>query len=347
MVLLALFYAFVFLLGLAVGSFLNVCVARLPYEKSLVWPSSRCPACFQAIRWHDNVPLVGYLVLGGRCRTCNQRFSVRYFLVELVTGLAFVALFHLEMVANVLDLPLLRRNWGFAPGLIPPEATLVYWHHAILVSFLLAASLCDLTEMEIPLSITLWGTIVGLALATALPWPVPEPIPPPPAGAPLSMPPTRGTYAWPVWYPLPDWLSAGSWQLGLATGLAGAIAGMALLRMVRFLFSVARGIEGLGVGDADLMMMAGAFIGWQPVVVAFLVAVFPGLVFALAQLALRGEQTLPFGPSLSLGVVITFLCWPAIGAALGPLMFEPIFVVGVAIAAALAFLAVSFLLRVI
>ena len=68
---------------------------------------------------------------------------------------------------------------------------------------------------------------------------------------------------------LPRWLPAGSPQLGLATGLAGAVTGMVLLRGVRFLFGLGRGLEGMGVGDADLMMMAGAFVGWQPVVAAF------------------------------------------------------------------------------
>jgi leader peptidase (prepilin peptidase)/N-methyltransferase len=347
MALFALWYLFVFVIGLAVGSFLNVCVARLPYEKSLIWPGSRCPACLQPVRWFDNIPLVSYLVLGGHCRSCQAAISWRYFAIELGTGLTFVALFHAEMVANVLDLPLIQQNQAFAPGFVPPEATVVFWHHAVLVSFLLAASLCDLMEMEIPLGITLWGTIVGLVLATLLPWPVPEQLP---EALPLVanlLPPTRGVYAWPVWYPLPDWLPAGSWRLGLATGLAGALVGMILLRLIRFLFSLGRGIEGLGIGDAVLMMMAGAFVGWQPIVVAFIVGVFAGLFFALGQLFLRGQRSLPFGPSLSLGVVITILCWPGLGRALGPAMFDPILGAMVVITGAVSLLLVSFLLRLI
>src|SRR5262249_30844349 len=155
----------------------------------------------------------------------------------------FVALFHAEMVANVLGLPMLRQRWGLAPGNVPPEATLVFFHHAILLSFLLAASLCDLTEMEIPLPITLWGTAVRLVLGMLLPWPLPEqvwPILP----QPDQVPTTRGAYAWPVWFPLPAWLPERSWRLGLATGLAGALAGMILLRLIRFLFALGRGMEG-------------------------------------------------------------------------------------------------------
>lgn len=341
MLLLALWYLFVFLVGLCVGSFLNVCVARLPYEKSLLWPGSTCPRCWQAIRWYDNLPVLSYLLLRGRCRSCRVGISWRYPAIELFTGLAFLGLFHVEMVANWLDLPLLRQRWALAPGLVPPEALVVFAHHATLLSFLLVASLCDLAEMEIPLSVSLTGTFVGLGLAVLLPWPWPEPAPL--AGGPL--PPHAGAYPWPVWYPLPAWLPPGSPLLGLLTGLAGAAAGAALLRGVRFLFGVGRGIEGLGVGDADLMMLAGAFIGWQPVVLAFFVSVFPALVLALGQLLLRGEQAMPFGPSLSLGVMTTLLAWPVLGPHFAPGFFDPVMIALLGIVGGGALLVVSFMLR--
>lgn len=343
MTLLALWYLFVFVVGLCVGSFLNVCVARLPYEKSLLWPGSRCPRCLQAIHWSDNLPLLGYLRLSGRCRRCQAPISRRYPLVELATGLAFVTLFHVEMVADWLHLPLLRQRWGTAPGLVPPEALVVFAHHATLLSFLLVASLCDLSDMEIPLSVTLAGTFVGLLLAVLLPWPLPEPAP----GRPGPLPPWPGAYPWPVWYPLPAWLPPGSWQLGLATGLAGAAAGAALLRAVRFLFQLGRGIEGLGIGDADLMMMVGAFVGWQPVVLAFFVSVGPALLFAIAQLVRRGEQAMPFGPSLSLGVIVTLLAMPVLGPHFGPGFFDPVMVALLGVAGSVSLLAVSFVLRLI
>ena len=73
-----------------VGSFLNVLIARLPYEKSIIWPSSRCFACFRPIRPLDNIPILGYLRLRGRCRHCGAQFSSRYLWVELGTGLAFL-----------------------------------------------------------------------------------------------------------------------------------------------------------------------------------------------------------------------------------------------------------------
>ena len=98
---LAFFLIFVFLVGASIGSFLNVSIARLPLEKSLLWPNSRCGVCLQSIRWYDNIPLLAYLWLRGRCRNCGQGYSIVYFLVELGTALGFVGLFLLEVVANV------------------------------------------------------------------------------------------------------------------------------------------------------------------------------------------------------------------------------------------------------
>src|SRR5947209_9795139 len=101
----------VFVVGLVVGSFLNVCVARLPLEKSLLWPGSRCGTCFQPIGWYDNLPLVSYLWLRGKCRACGGAFSVRYFIVELATGLGFAGLFYLEVTQNIHQWPGFEQTW--------------------------------------------------------------------------------------------------------------------------------------------------------------------------------------------------------------------------------------------
>src|SRR5438046_3747907 len=93
-----------FVLGAIVGSLLNVCIHRLPLEKSLLWPGSRCGHCLQAIRWYDNLPLVSYLLLRGRCRTCGVRFSPRYFFIEVLTGLCLAGLFYADVVANVCNI---------------------------------------------------------------------------------------------------------------------------------------------------------------------------------------------------------------------------------------------------
>lgn len=78
-----------FALGLVIGSFLNVCIHRWPLGQSVVAPRSRCPRCSSPIAWYDNLPLLSYALLRGRCRHCNTRISLRYPLVELITGTAF------------------------------------------------------------------------------------------------------------------------------------------------------------------------------------------------------------------------------------------------------------------
>ena len=81
----------VFIFGAVVGSFLNVCVHRMPRGRSIVRPPSHCPKCKEPIQWFDNIPILSYVILRGRCRNCAVRISPRYALVELVTGLFFLA----------------------------------------------------------------------------------------------------------------------------------------------------------------------------------------------------------------------------------------------------------------
>src|SRR5690349_17666010 len=123
----------VFVLGAAVGSFINVCFYRLPREMSLLWPASRCGHCFQPIRWYDNLPLLSYWVLRGRCRVCGAAFSIRYFVVELFTGLAFAGLFYIDIVGNGPGMRFVQEHQpAIRLGEIPAKAWLVFIHHAVL-----------------------------------------------------------------------------------------------------------------------------------------------------------------------------------------------------------------------
>jgi leader peptidase (prepilin peptidase)/N-methyltransferase len=354
---LSVWLVLVFLVGACAGGLLNVAIYRLPYEKSLWWPGWRCASCYQPLRWFDALPLVGYWLRLGHCGACGSRFPLRYFVVELLTGLGFAALFYLEVVLNVHDLALFRQQQAaIAAGHVPWQAWLVVSHHAVLLCFLLVASFIDLDHHEIPLPLTTVGTVIGLIGALLLPWPWPDAPPQAPVvrlrppGIPVNLlaePPPPGLYSWPVGYPLPDWLPPGSWLLGLATGLAGVLAGMLLLRAVRFVFSLGRGKEGLGVGDADLMMMAGAFLGWQPVIIAFFVSVFPAMLIGVAQVIFRGDQELAFGPSLSLGILITMLGWQWIGPHVSVVFFDLTWLVILIVAGAMFLLLASFLIRLV
>lgn len=351
---LVIWLVFLFLMGACVGSFLNVCIHRLPLEKSLLWPSSRCGHCLQPIRWYDNLPLVSYWILRGRCRTCKVRFSARYFLVELLTGLSFVGLFCYVIVANGLRLPSLSDH-VFHIGLhwFPSwSAWAVFGFHAVLICFLIVATFCDLDHREIPLAITVPGTLLGLTGAVLWPWP--WPLAASQVKIPMNVPwwqigvsPELGLYPWPVWGPLPDWMPPGSWQLGLFTGAAGALVGTLMLRIIRYLFGLGLGIEALGLGDADLMMMAGAFLGWQPIVMAFFIGVFAGLFFGVAQVLIHGDNALPFGPALAIGIVASMLFWHAIGPQFQVLFFNDVLLLALGGISAVLMLVCSYGLRVL
>src|SRR5438552_1928305 len=101
---------FALIFGLLVGSFLNVLVARLPFGSGISWPGSRCFSCYRPIRMTDNLPILGYLLLGGKCRYCKAPFSARYLWVEVGTGLAFLGLFILEVIVNPAGLPGVKFN---------------------------------------------------------------------------------------------------------------------------------------------------------------------------------------------------------------------------------------------
>jgi leader peptidase (prepilin peptidase)/N-methyltransferase len=328
----ALWTLWVFLVGLGVGSFLNVLIARLPYEKSPVWPGSRCFSCLRRLKWYDNLPVIGYLTLGGRCRFCGAPFSARYLWVEVGTALAFVGLFWVEIMSHADGLGL--TPWYYAPGLrfnylalagSPPLKLWLYFAlHACLLSLLIAAAVIDAGYRIIPHQLTYFGTFVGLVASAVLPWPWPTVDP-----AVIEQIPrdirwifpeslTRipvGLTLWPYWIP-PEWAPPGSWQLGLLNGLVGAAAGTFLVRGFKFLFEVGFGQEALGLGDADLLMMAGAFLGWPVVVLGF----FAGAVVSvLTVVPLKGfdwwrgravERELSFGPGLAVGVVLVWVGWP-------------------------------------
>ena len=101
----------------------------------------------------------------------------------------------------------------------------------------------------------------------------------------------------------------------------------------------------LGLGDADLMMMAGSFLGWQPIMVSFFAGVFPGLVLGLGQLILRGRNALPFSPALSIGIMLTMLGWQRIAPELAPTFFSGVIMSGLGIFSLLALLASGYLIR--
>jgi leader peptidase (prepilin peptidase)/N-methyltransferase len=237
-------YLIVLAFGAVIGSFLNVCIYRLPREESVAWPASHCPACRQAIAFYDNIPIVSYLILQGRCRSCRAPISIRYPLVEAANAIGYVIVF-----------------WMFG---FTAEACA----YAALFSALIVITGTDLSHTMIPDAVTLPGILVGLLCAA------------------LVLPIT------------------------VVESLIGILVGGGLLWFLAWVSPYVFGKEGMGGGDIKLMAMVGAFVGWQPVLLAIMIGSFLGSVVGVGLITvgvMRREQYIPFGPFLAVGSILALL----------------------------------------
>ena len=228
-------------LGLIVGSFANVCIYRLPRQESVVWPGSHCPHCDVPIAWYDNIPLLSFVLLRGRCRRCAAPISWRYPVVEALTAALFV-----QSIA------------AFGPSLRAVQSM-------VLGTLLIIVFFVDLDHFIIPNRVTYPGTVVGLLFTAAL------------SG----------------WRP-----AAGAAATAAALGGAFVLINVVSARLL--------GEEGMGLGDAKLAAMIGAFLGWPNGAVAILLGVFLGGAVGVCLLALRlkgRREHIPFGPALAAGAL--------------------------------------------
>ena len=264
-------HVFWFVWGSCVGSFLNVCIWRMPREQSIVAPRSRCPGCGHAIAWYDNIPLVSFLALRGACRHCRGRINWRYPLVELLTA-----------VATVVTL----SRFGAGPvGLI----------YLVFIYGLLTASFIDIDFRIIPDEISLGGLVLGVIVSVLVPslhdttsrW--------------VSL--QRSVVGLLVGG---GWLYAtGALGDGMLRGLRHL--GILLRRNRFWRMKLARYRhmrESMGGGDVKLLAMAGSILGWKLVTMTFflapILAVIPGLVMVL----LNRSHYIPYGPYLSLALMV-------------------------------------------
>jgi leader peptidase (prepilin peptidase) / N-methyltransferase len=271
-----------FLIGTVVGSFLNVCIYRIPWQKSVVWPSSRCPQCWSAIAPRDNIPILSWIALRGECRQCGSRISVRYPFVEALVGLLFLGAFLADVIAAH------RGPWWLAPS----GELIAASYHAILLTLLVAATFIDYDVMIIPDQITMTGMAIGLVMGTL----------------------------WPGIRPTPA--TATTHLGGFAVGLLGLAVGAGLTMGVRMTAGFLLRREAMGLGDVTLLAMVGSFLGWQAAVLTFFFAPFFGLAHAAWKMMrylrkrLGGEQLsgsdreIPYGPYLSMAAAALCFAWP-------------------------------------
>ena len=315
---------FLFVLGAALGSFLNVCIYRMPrFEtlweqlKGISWPASHCPACKEPILRSDNVPIFGWLMLRGRCRFCRGRISPRYPLIELLNGLLFVGVYLIEIPhgvgAGIADGSLYAVN---GPQIVNVWSTAAWMHwrylyHMLLLQALLAATFIDLDTMTIPDGATVPAMAIGLAGGFALGQVFLVPVW-------FQSPPEL--YIWKMHLPewlrplmsgdrIPEWVIAHPHWHGLAVSAAGLLVGGGVVWTVRLIGKWVLKREAMGFGDVTLMAAIGSFVGWQPALVIFFVAPFCAIFVAVAALFTRKAQEIPYGPYLSIGTVVVLVFW--------------------------------------
>lgn len=272
--------------GLLVGSFLNVCIFRLPREcMSIVRPRSRCVSCRNFIAWYDNLPVVSWLVLGGRCRHCKVRISPRYVLVELLTGAVFAWAAYVQLYHSTLE---------------PPEWHRAAWY-AIQVGLASALIVCTFIDLEftiLPDEITISGIVAGLVAGTAFPFIYEI------TGKSVLFRPDH-------FVTLPVLMREHA--TGLVLAACGAIAGGGIIWLIGVLGKLAFRKEAMGFGDVKLMAFLGAFLGPQAILLALFLAVFLGALFGLGKLiVIRRMGYVPFGPFLSVGALIMVFASPLV-----------------------------------
>ena len=157
-----LFACFAFSLGACVASFLNVCIWRLPREESVVRPGSHCPNCNAPIRWYQNIPIVSWCCLRGRCANCHKPISPRYVIVELLGGVLFLLVYlQWAMPAILGRLPVL--------GLVPIVDPALMAVEALAVTGLILGSFIDLDHFYLPDRVTIGGMVLGVPLSFLVP----------------------------------------------------------------------------------------------------------------------------------------------------------------------------------
>jgi leader peptidase (prepilin peptidase)/N-methyltransferase len=265
-----LFIGACLVVGLLIGSFLNVVIHRLPVMLERQWradcaalasgteaaaaakpepfnlvvPRSACPACQAPIAAWQNIPVVSFLALKGRCAACRAPISVRYPIIEVLTGLMSAAV-----------------AWKFGFGVTAFAALVFTW-------FLIALAFIDIDTKYLPDNLTLPLLWLGLVFAS-------------------------------LW-PLAD--SGNSIPADLRSSVLGAACGYAALWSVYQLFRLATGKEGMGYGDFKLLAALGAWLGWQMLLPIMLAAAAVGAVVGAVQLSVQGRDRstqLPFGPYLA------------------------------------------------
>lgn len=257
---------FIFLFGLCVGSFLNVCIYRLPKNSSIIRPGSFCPKCKVSIKWYDNLPVLSYVLLAGRCRRCREKIPLRYPAVELVTGILFLVLY---------------LKLGFSIELLK---------YLFLFSLLILVSFIDIDYHAIPVHLCFIGIGGGLIFSL-----VPS--------IKLFYDGVFEIEAMPIFYAFRG-LIFGFGFTYLFKFFGDICIGLYL--SLRKQKSIEGERESLGLGDVDFMGMVGVFLGVKSAALIFFLAPFFAVIYSIIAIIFKKSHLIPYLPYLSLATITVY-----------------------------------------
>jgi len=265
------------LFGLALGSFLNVVIYRLPRKcDSVLRGRSFCPQCLKRIAWYDNIPLLSYVILRAKCRHCGARISPRYFLVELLTGGLFVFLAYRFLLDN-------SGAGAFA------ETWPLFLIYGGLTAALIACTFIDIRLRIIPDEIDKPFIVIGPVVSFIYP---------------ALHKSTTEHFIWRE--QIMDWPMADN-LVGLFCSVFGILVGAGIIICVGIFGKALFKKEAMGFGDVKFLAMIGGFVGWDMTLLAFLMACFLGAVIGLVMMIVTKDHYMPFGPYLALGAAAVIL----------------------------------------
>jgi leader peptidase (prepilin peptidase)/N-methyltransferase len=280
------------LMGLAFGSFLNVCLSRWPEGESIVRPGSHCRQCGRTLAWWENLPLLSWLALRGRCRTCRAWIGWRYPLVELSVGVLWV----LNTWKFIFAIRFLTFSW-----LALPVAIVCFLGPFTFLWLLVALAALDAENLWLPDKLTLPGALGGVFVAAIYRYFF------------------EGSIITPITFA--NFLFSSLMQHFWLNRFLSILAAAGLILLIRWIYWLIRRREGMGLGDAKLMALLAAWLGLPQALLAFVVGVMLGALGAMVVLAVpkaRRESESWAASKLPLG---TFLC---IGGIVSSLWGQPI-----------------------
>ncbi len=261
--------------GAMVGSFLNVVIYRLPLESVSIYRPLRsfCPKCQKILPWYENVPIISYLLLGGKCSGCRQPIPCRYPLVEALTAALFLLTAYLEKDGLL----------SSEPGQI--ERIGVFFVHLYFIMVAISVTFIDFDHRIIPDEIDLTGAAAAPILCAVFPSLL-----------------AHDSLFLHFGEKMPQWLAG-----GLAS-LVGIAVGGGTLIVVRHVGRLMFKKEAMGMGDVKYLAFMGGFFGWGGCLMIFLASCLVGAVIGVVYQVITRRHDIPFGPFLSLGMlVILFL----------------------------------------